>query len=558
MRASTKVLLCLFLGLLLAAPRVIRALETGEEAEVTLEEDTYGEDEDGEGQGEPGEADDKDVVVLTEKNFDDLVAKTKYALVMFYAPWCGHCKTLKPEYAKAATQLKASVPDVTLAKVDATEEKELGSKFEVQGYPTLKWFVDGKPAGEYSGGRTVDTIIQWIKKKTGPATKEVSSVDDLESLKTEGKLTVLGFFEKLEGDDLSAYESFAQQHDEAVFLTTTSAEVAKAWGIEKAPGFALGRNYEDHEFETVVSEGNKAFEGDGGLGERLGAFLKAEKLPAYLEFKQANQGDIFQSGITKQVIVGAPGKLLEKGSELVAALKEVSKAFRGELVFVISKVESDDAKPVLNFFGLDAEKQEPQVVGFELSRVVGFELSSNKKYVFSEDERGSVGVEALKKFAAGVIDGTAKKFFKSAPAPEVPTEGGVTVVVGNTVESIVKDPTKDVLLEVYAPWCGHCKQLTPIYEKLAKRFSKVDSVVIAKMDGTENEHPDIQAQGYPTLLFFPAEEGADPIPFEGGGRTLAELTKFIKTHAKIPFELPKKKKAGAAAAKKEEEQHEEL
>ena len=81
MRASKKVVLCLFLGLLLAAPRVIRALETGEEAEVALDEDTYGEDEDGEGQGEPGEADDKDVVVLTDKNFDDQIAKTKFALV---------------------------------------------------------------------------------------------------------------------------------------------------------------------------------------------------------------------------------------------------------------------------------------------------------------------------------------------------------------------------------------------------------------------------------------------------------------------------------------------
>lgn len=78
---------------------------------------------------------------------------------------------------------------------------------------------------------------------------------------------------------------------------------------------------------------------------------------------------------------------------------------------------------------------------------------------------------------------------------------------------------QDVLLEVYAPWCGHCKALAPVYEKLAKRFAKIDSVVIAKMDGTENEHPSIEAQGYPTLLFFPAEKDAEPIPYDGG-RTL--------------------------------------
>ncbi len=63
----------------------------------------------------------------------------------------------------------------------------------------------------------------------------------------------------------------------------------------------------------------------------------------------------------------------------------------------------------------------------------------------------------------------------------------VQVVVGTNFERVVLDKSKDVLVEFYAPWCGHCKQLAPVYEELGQTFSGVDSVVIAKVDMTANE-----------------------------------------------------------------------
>jgi protein disulfide-isomerase A1 len=102
------------------------------------------------------------------QNFDEVVNANSHVLVEFYAPWCGHCKKLAPEYAAAAAQLKASGNKAVLAKVDADSEKDLGAKFEVEGFPTLKWFVNGKPQ-EYNGGRVTKEIVSWIEKHTGPA-----------------------------------------------------------------------------------------------------------------------------------------------------------------------------------------------------------------------------------------------------------------------------------------------------------------------------------------------------------------------------------------------------
>lgn len=66
------------------------------------------------------------------------------------APWCGHCKALLPEYNKAAAVLKEKHPHIKLAKVDATEETELGERHNVRGYPTIKFFRRGNSI-DYTG-----------------------------------------------------------------------------------------------------------------------------------------------------------------------------------------------------------------------------------------------------------------------------------------------------------------------------------------------------------------------------------------------------------------------
>lgn len=108
-----------------------------------------------------------DVVTLTPDNFDDVVNGDTNVLVEFYAPWCGHCKNLAPEYERVGKHYKAS-DGVVIAKVDADAERDLGSKFGVQGFPTLKWFPKGSTdAEEFGGGRTAESIVEWINDKTG-------------------------------------------------------------------------------------------------------------------------------------------------------------------------------------------------------------------------------------------------------------------------------------------------------------------------------------------------------------------------------------------------------
>jgi protein disulfide-isomerase-like protein len=95
-----------------------------------------------------------EVVVLTPSNFDSVVDGSKNVLVEFYAPWCGHCKQLEPEWTSAG-QLYAKASDTVIAKVDADAHKDLGSRFQVTGFPTIKYFPKGSTTGEVAAASCI-------------------------------------------------------------------------------------------------------------------------------------------------------------------------------------------------------------------------------------------------------------------------------------------------------------------------------------------------------------------------------------------------------------------
>jgi len=111
-----------------------------------------------------GTGEGKDVVELTESNFRKKVINSESGwLVEFYAPWCGHCKTLAPHWADAATQLKGKM---MLGAVDATQHGSLAQEYGVSGYPTIKYFAPGSSEPEdYAGGRTASDIVRWAEEK---------------------------------------------------------------------------------------------------------------------------------------------------------------------------------------------------------------------------------------------------------------------------------------------------------------------------------------------------------------------------------------------------------
>ncbi|EFA84124.1 SNF2-related domain-containing protein [Heterostelium album PN500] len=124
---------------------------------------------------------DGNVVVLSPDNFDTVVDGTKTVFVKFYAPWCGHCKKLAPDYEVIADTFAGS-KQVVIAKLDCDVHKELCGKYDVSGYPTLKVFAKSKEAKDYNGMRSIEEIVTFVNNAAGTnvrVKKAPSNVIDL-------------------------------------------------------------------------------------------------------------------------------------------------------------------------------------------------------------------------------------------------------------------------------------------------------------------------------------------------------------------------------------------
>ena len=104
------------------------------------------------------------VILLNGDNFEKEVVKSKDIwLILFYAPWCGHCQAFSPEYEKAAKALKGIFK---IGAVDADKEKALGGKYGIQGFPTVKFFGihKDKPV-DYNSARKAESVIDFMFEK---------------------------------------------------------------------------------------------------------------------------------------------------------------------------------------------------------------------------------------------------------------------------------------------------------------------------------------------------------------------------------------------------------
>lgn len=160
--------------------------------------------------------------------------------------------------------------------------------------------------------------------------------------------------------------------------------------------------------------------------------------------------------------------------------------------------------------------------------VIAAKNAAGQKFKMEPVDDAKDFMPKLKDFLTQLEAGNLEPYLKSEPVPDN-SANAVKVAVAKNFDELVTNSEKDVLVEFYAPWCGHCKKLTPIYDELGEKMAAED-VEIVKMDATANDvPPQFDVKGFPTLFWLP-KTSKKPVSYNGG-RELDDFIKYIAEHA---------------------------
>ena len=340
-----------------------------------------------------------------------------------------------------------------------------------------------------------------MTKQSLPAVS-ILTKDTIEDFKTADKVVLVAYFAADDKASNATFTTVAEKlRDNYLFGASSDADLAKEEGVS-FPSVILYKSFD--EGKNVFDEPLDA--------EAIERFATVKSIPLIGEVGPETYAGYMATGIPLAYIFA---ETPEEREELAKDLKEIAQKHQGVISFA-----TIDAKA----FGAHAGNlnlKADQWPAFAIQDTV-----NNKKFPY--DQESKITADLIGKFVDEFVAGKVEPSIKSEPIPEK-QEGPVQVVVAKNYDDVVLDEAKDVLIEFYAPWCGHCKALAPKYDILAGLYVDqkfADKVTIAKVDATANDVPD-EIQGFPTIKLYKAGDKANPVTYSGS-RSIEDLIKFIE------------------------------
>ena len=452
-----------------------------------------------------------DVIVLTEANFDKAINKYEYLMVFFYAPWCIRCKNFHPEYEKAAKTLRKE--NLFLAKVDATVEKNLDKRYEFTGYPAIKLFIKGKDI-DYNKARNEVEVVNWMRRKTnGPATKTLSSSEEVEKFKNENDVVLIYFGNNKR--DIEEYTRAARKIDDFNFGIVEKEDIISKYS--KKGNIVLYKNFDEGKRELTNIK-----------MQNIEELINKYSSPKLMKFNEKAAYFIFDKKLPALILFAEERS--PKWVDYEKLMLNISEKLNYKLKVVLTDIKGVKAAKL-------AEKLNVNINDFPSIRIVDTSGKYIKKYKM---EKNNINEKDILQFVNDWENKKLKSYVKSSEKPK-DNDGDVFIVVGSTYEKEVINNDKDVVILFYSPLCYRCKALLPKYEIVAEKLkSKNPTLLLAKFDGIENEVETIDDHTFPKIRLYPGNKKNKPPIEYNGDDSVNNIIKFIKDNVAYPIVINEK------------------
>ncbi|XP_019397755.1 PREDICTED: protein disulfide-isomerase-like protein of the testis isoform X2 [Crocodylus porosus] len=428
-----------------------------------------------------------------------------------YMRLSGPSQSLAEEFAEAAGQLKKEIPNVRFGKVDVSDQKDLKKEFNIQEFPTVKFFVDGnrKSPIDCKGVREASAFITWVKRRLGPSTVHINSTDQTEAIIEAEELAVIGFFKELHGGAVEIFYETARDVPELPFGVTATEEVFASYGIRKdtAVVFKKGKPVHSEVFE------------DGKQNQvELTRLIKTFTMDLVIEYNLETSVKIFDVPVENHILLFTP-KNSETFNKTYENYESAAVEFRGKIMFILVDTNETRNGRVFEYF---------RITEVDVPAVRILNLTSDARYKMPADE---VTVENLRSFCQSYLAGKAKQHVSSEEIPEDWDKNPVKVLVGKNFNQVAFNKTKNVFVMFYAPWSHECRKLLPIWDELAEEYENRKDIIIAKVDFTANDIQLFMLDRYPFFRLFPAGSDNQVVVY-AGEHTLEAFAEFLNEQSK--------------------------
>ncbi|KAB0796796.1 hypothetical protein PPYR_10857 [Photinus pyralis] len=230
------------------------------------------------------------VLELTDK-FAEIRRDGGHWLVMFYAPWCGHCKRLEPIWGHIAQTLYKT--NIRVAKIDCTRFTGLAKEFGINGFPTIKFFKVDQDF-TYNGDRTKEDIVNFALRMSSPPVQEITRPDSFVNIKSSNNVFFL-YVGQREGPLWESYVQNAVKLQQYAFFYATSFDVASQHVTIEGDPAAMVCKENSCYFYTVESDADLDH-----INSTLNKWINEERFETFPKITRGNIHEIFH---TKKYVV---------------------------------------------------------------------------------------------------------------------------------------------------------------------------------------------------------------------------------------------------------------